>query len=106
AALPNGGIVQAAAVVGEVDGDLVADLLHGKRDLADVVLAGSATLLDGLDAVCDRVAQHVLDGDGHALEYAAVDLDAAAADVEVDAFALVLGALAHDAMQAVGQTVE
>jgi len=55
-----------------------------------------------LDAVRDRVAQHVLERAGHAFEHGPVELDVPAADVEVRPLFELLRGLPHDAMQPVG----
>ena len=66
-------------------------------------LPASRARLRRLDAVRDAVAQQVLEGAGHAVEHAAVDFDRAADDVQPHLLAGLLGGLAHDAVQAVGQ---
>ena len=59
-----------------------------------------------LDAVRHAVAQQVLEGAAHALEHAAVDFDRAADEVQSHLLLQLLGGLAHDAVQAVGQALE
>ena len=54
--------VQAAAVVGDGEHDLVAALHGVDRDLADLGLARGARARRRLDAVRDGVAQQVLEG--------------------------------------------
>ena len=74
----DAGQVQAGAVVAHLHAHLVAHLGDGQADGAGGVLAGAGTLGRRLDAVHHAVAQQVLEGRRHAVEHAAVDLDAAA----------------------------
>ena len=105
-ALAHAREVDAAAVVGELDHDFVADLPHGERDLAGLRLAGVAPRLARLDAVVERVAQQVLERPDELLQHRAVELDLAAVDLEVGALVELLRGRAQDPVQALGQAAE
>jgi hypothetical protein len=102
----DAGEVEAGAVVAELDDDVVAFVGDLEGDLADLGLAGGAADFGRLDAVGDGVAHQVAEGRGHRLEHAAVDFDLAADDVEVGAPAELLGGLADQAVEALGEAVE
>ena len=98
--------VEAGAVVGELDLDLVRDLPHGKRDLAGLGLAGLRALRAVLDAVVERVAQQVLERPDELLQHRAVELGLPAADLEVRALAELARRSAQDPVQALRQAAE
>ena len=95
--------VEARAVVGHGEHHLVAALHRVDRDLADVGLAGGEPLGGRLETVRDRIAQQVLEGRGDLLEHGAVELDARALELEVRLLVELLGGLAHDPVEAVGE---
>ena len=100
------GQVEAAAVVAELDADLVAFVRERRRRSCRSDPCLPPCEARELDAVRDAVAQQVLERAGHAVENAAVDLDRAADDVEADLLAGFLGGQADDAVEAVRQALE
>ena len=74
--------VDAAAVVLDVDQNLVARLAGGDGEDADLALAGLHPLGRGLDAVVDGVADDVGQGIADHLDHLAVELDVAALDID------------------------
>ena len=105
-ALAHAREVDAAAVVGELDHDFVADLAHRQRDLAGLGLAGRAPRVARLDAVVERVAQQVLERTDELFQHRAVELDLRAVDLEVGALVELLRGRAQDPVQALGQAAE
>ena len=75
--------VEAGAVVGDLDDDLRALAMQLQRDRAGLGLAALRAVVRRLDAVHDRVAQHVLERRQHALEHLAVELAGRALDDEL-----------------------
>ena len=63
-------------------------------------------LFGRLDAVRDRVAQHVLERRHHALEHLAIELAGGAFDLQLGLLVRVGGGLAHDAREALHVTLE
>ena len=102
----NVGEVEAGAVVGELDGDLVGDLPHGQRDFPGLGLARLRPPAARLDAVVERIAQQVLERADQLLEHRAVELGLPAADFEVRPLAELPRRPAHDPVQALGQAAE
>ena len=90
------------AVVGNDNDDFVALLAHLDRQLADFAFACGGALRRCFQSVHDGVAHQVLERAAHALQHAAIDLDIAAADLEIDPFVELLRGLAGDPVQTFG----
>ena len=100
------GDVEPGAIVLDDDDDLRALALQPYRDRAGLRLAARQALGRRLDAVHDRVAQHVLERRQHALEHLAIELAGAALDGELDLLAGLLRGLAHQAREALHVPLE
>ena len=98
--------VDAAAVVGHHDHDLRAVARQADRNAPDVRFAQRGAALGRLDAVHDRIAQHVLERRDHALEHLAVELRRGALHHEFGALAGVVRGLAHEARQTLHMALE
>src|SRR5439155_2479783 len=88
---------EAAAVVGDAQGDDAAALLGRQQHGADARLAGRLALLRRLDPVTDGVPKQVDDGLGETFEDDAVELRLSPAQLELDLFSLHGGDVAHGA---------
>ncbi|OIQ82611.1 hypothetical protein GALL_355940 [mine drainage metagenome] len=99
-------VVEPGAVVSHRDAHFAAFLAHAQAHRSGRRLARGGALRRRFQPVRDRVAQQVVEGAGHSIQHAAVDLDGAADDVERDRLARVLAGLAHRAVQALGDAVE
>ncbi len=95
--------IEAGAVVGEDDHDLVRLLAQLDRDARGLRLSGRAARLRILHAMYHRVAQHMLQRRGDAFEHAAVEFDLRALDLELRLAAGFARRLPHDAVQAFAQ---
>ena len=93
--------VQPAAVVTEVNSDVIAFLAQVNRDQADGVFARLSARLRAFNAVGHAVAQQVLKGGRHAVEHAAVHLDGATQQVQPHLFAGFLRGQSHHAIKPV-----
>ena len=98
--------VDAAAVVGDVDQNLVARLARRDRQQADLALAGLEPLGRKLDAMVDRVADDVGQGIADHLDHFAVQLDVAAVDIDHHLLAELGGQVADHARQADEQILD
>ena len=98
--------VQTLAVIAHLDADLVARLADRDDHPPRRILAGRSAHRRQFDAVGDAVAQQMLEGAGHSIEHASVDLDRAAFDVQPHLLAGFLGGLTHHALQPFGHTLE
>ena len=98
--------VDAAAVVGHLDQDLVAGLARRDAQIAGLVLAGLGPALLVLDAMIDRVADDVGQRIADHLDHLAIELDVAAVDLELDRLAQLGGEIAHHPRQCREQAVD
>ncbi len=89
--------IQTAAVVANLDNDAVALVEGVERDLPDLRLARGAALVRRLDAVIDRVADHVHEWIGDLLNDVLVELGLLAADDEFDLLAGLAGHVPDEA---------
>ena len=80
--------------------------MQADLDRAALRLAARDALLRRLDAVHDRVAQHVLERRQHALEHLAIELAGRADDDQLGLLVRVGRDLAHQAAQALHVTLE
>ena len=93
--------VHARAVVLDLDDDVVALLERVERDGADGRLADAQALVARLDAVIDRVADHVHQRVAELLDDELVDLGLGARDDEVHLLVVLARDLPHDARELV-----
>ena len=98
--------VDAAAVVGGLDQDLVAGLARRDPERAGRGLAGGGALVGRLDAMVDRVADDMGQGIADHLDHLAVELDVAAVGLEPDLLAEIGGKIADQPRQAGEQAVD
>ena len=98
--------VDAAAVVLDVDQDLVARLARRDRQDADLALAGLQPLGGLFDAVIDRVADDVGQRIADHLDHLAIELDVAALDIDQDLLAELGRQVADHARQADEQILD
>ncbi len=98
----DAGQVQPLSVIRELDHDFVAFLAYLDQQFADIGLAAGLAQFARFDAVHDRIAQQMLERARHFFQHAAIDLDRAAAYVQVDTLVDFLRCLARDAEQALG----
>jgi hypothetical protein len=105
-ALANTRGIQSFAVIQHGKDDFIALLSQRHADFADFRFAGGEALLTGFDAVGHRIAQHVFDGPEHLVEHRTVNFNLATNDIQVGAFANLLGRLADDAVKAFRLTGE
>jgi hypothetical protein len=88
--------VDAGAVVGHHDDHLGAVARQADRDAAHVRFAERRAALGRLDAMHDRVAQHVLERRHHALEHLTIELGRGPLHDELRPLAGVVGRLTHE----------
>ena len=98
--------VDAAAVVGDLDQDLVARLARRDLERAGSLLAGGGALLGAFDAVIDRVADDMGERIADHLDHLAIQLDVAAVGLEADLLAELGGKVADQPRQAREQAVD
>src|SRR6185295_8583544 len=98
--------VDAAAVVLEDDDHLGAFAMQADADRAALGLAARHALFGRLDAVHDRVAQHVLERRQHAIQHLAVQLAGGADHDEIALLAGVRRDLPHQAAEALHVALE
>ena len=98
--------VHAAAVVVNVDEDLVARLTRRDGENADFALAGLQAIGRKLDAVIDRVADDVGQRIADHLDHLAIELDVAPLDIDQHLLAQLGGEVADHARQADKQILD
>ena len=94
--------IETFAIIGQGQDDFIAFLSQFQRDFADFRLAGSQSLLTTFDAVRHGIAQHVLERRQHLVEDRTVNIDLTIGNVEIGAFADILGGLPDDPVKTVG----
>ena len=87
--------VDALAVIGDFDHHLAGFMPRLNADRARPLLPGANPLLGRLDAVVDRVADHVGQGIRQAFDQAPVQRHVFSLDVELDLFVQRIGHVAH-----------
>ena len=91
--------VDAAAVVGDFDEDLVARLTRGDDQAARFALARRAAIRRRLDTMVDRIADDVEQGIAHQLDHLAIQLDVGALNGQCHKLAELPGGIADHARQ-------
>ena len=92
--------IEAGAVIGKTDHDFTALVAGLNADVAGHRLASVFTFGLGLEAMIERIADHVLERTDHAVQHGAIHFHLGADQFQFDAFAQFARRLAHDVPQA------
>ena len=101
--LTNGGIIQALAVVGNIEGDPICRLGNTNLNLPDSRFSMNLTLIRRFNAMINGIAQQVHEGRFHLFDDAFIDHNVAAAQMQINLLPLLVRQIVHHARKELQQ---